>query len=514
MKKLLLLLITLAFGICPDALWAQSTWEITNPVLPGDRPDPTVIKINGEYWATSTSNEWSPLFAILKSKDLLHWEQVGFAFPDGAPEWASNNFWAPELSYDEAQQKVYLYYTGRDKKTGRLSCAAAVADSPMGPFKDLGPLVAQEPGSIDAFAMRDADGKLYLLWKEDGNSMGYPTIMWAQEISEDRTHLKGEMHELFYNDTPWEEGLVEGICVFRKHGYFYALYSAASCCDKNCNYKTGVARSKSLLGPWEKYDKNPILIDNADWRCPGHGTVVEREGKEYYLYHAYNRAGSVYVGREGILEELQWTADGWPYFKNDATYDRKNTSLDFVDTFQGHRLLPVWQWRVTQDIRYTTGKDGLNLQASTENRDLGSLLVQPIKTLNFSVTATIDAARSSAATGIALIGGANNGFGAPLAGIGISVSDGKVQSWKTIDGNTTILHTSPIKISARTLIRMTVKEGYKLTFEYLDSGKWKELSTGIDASPYVPWGMGYRIGLCAKGTTETSACFKQVEISH
>ena len=72
---------------------------------------------------------------IFKSKDLVNWELVNYVFPDGAPDWALNNFWAPELSYDEKQGKVYLYYTARDKRTKRLSCAAAVADSPMGGSK-------------------------------------------------------------------------------------------------------------------------------------------------------------------------------------------------------------------------------------------------------------------------------------------------------------------------------------------------------------------------------------------
>lgn len=90
----------------------------------------------------------------------------------------------------------------------------------MGRFKDLGPLVAQEPGSIDAFAARDEKGKLYLIWKEDGNSMGLPTNIWAQEMAEDRTRLIGEMTSLFCNDTPWEEGLVEGVCVFKSRIIF------------------------------------------------------------------------------------------------------------------------------------------------------------------------------------------------------------------------------------------------------------------------------------------------------
>ena len=121
-------------SFCLVGLWAKEDIRIINPVLPGDRPDPSIIKIDGVYWAAATSNEWSPLFPIFKSKDMQNWELVNYVFPGGAPEWALNNFWAPELSYDEKQKKVYLYYTARVKSSNRLACAVAVADSPMGEF--------------------------------------------------------------------------------------------------------------------------------------------------------------------------------------------------------------------------------------------------------------------------------------------------------------------------------------------------------------------------------------------
>lgn len=488
--------------------------RIVNPVIPGDHPDPSVVEINGEYWASATSNEWSPLFPIYKSTDLENWELVNYVFPGGAPEWARNNFWAPEISYDEKQGKVYIYYTARDKKSNRLSCAAAVADSPMGEFRDLGPLVAQEPGSIDAYATRDENGKLYLVWKEDGNSMGRPTYMWAQEMAEDRTRLLGQPVKLFRNDTPWEEGLVEGACVFRRNGYFYMLYSAASCCDIECNYKTGVARAKSLLGPWEKYDRNPILVNNPEWKCPGHGTVIQKDGKDYYLYHAYNTSSSVYVGRQVLLEELCWSDDGWPYFKNDAVYNRANTSLDYASSFDGENIDPVWQWRVTQDIDYSTGKDGLILGASHENRDLGTLLVQSVKALDFTLTATVDNRKSDAAAGIGIIGGIDNSFGAPLAGIGISVTRDKAFVWKNVDGKIEIIAESPVKKSKDTRLRMTVHGGFMLGFEVFNKNKWVTVASGIDASPYVPWGMAFRIGLCARGEDGSSVNYRKIELQH
>lgn len=490
-------------------------WEILNPVLPGDRPDPTVIKIGDTYWASATSNEWAPLFPIFKSKDLLTWELVTYVFPDGAPDWARNNFWAPELSYDEAQNRIYAYYTARDKVSNRLSIAVASAAGPEGPYTDHGPLVAQESGSIDAFEMRDKDGKLYVLWKEDGNSRGLPTPMWAQEINEERTQLIGEMHELFRNDVAWEGGLVEGIAVFLKDDYFYATYSAGVCCDRECNYKTGVARAESLLGPWEKYAHNPVLKDNETWQCAGHGTVIEKDGDYYLLYHAYSAAGSVYVGREGVLEKINWEG-GWPVFANNATSNHSRETLNFADDFKTG-LNPLWQWRVTQDIQYHTNEEGLFLGASRENGDIGSLLVQPTRSPNYGITVTIDPENSGekAEGGIALVGAAHNGFGAPIAAMGISVGDNNIKVWQTIDGTTEVLGNVAIADKNDPIdLKMQVSEGHIITFSYKTDNTWNTLISEQDADLLVPWGMGYRLGLVAKGNPAEAVNFNRIELNN
>lgn len=523
-KKALYLLIALYLGcisctsqaVKQEQTQTMTRDEVVNPVLPGDRPDPTVIKIGDTYWASATSNEWSPLFPIFKSSDLINWELVTYVFPEGAPEWAVNNFWAPELSYDEEQNKVYAYYTARDKKSSRLSVAVASADSPEGPFTDHGPLVAQKLGSIDAFEVRDKDDKLYVVWKEDGNSKGQPTPMWAQQINEERTALMGERHELFRNDQEWEGHLVEGISIFREGDYFYATYSAGACCETTCNYKAGVARAKNLLGPWEKYDNNPVLTDNEDWKCMGHGTVVEKEGDYYLLYHAYSREGSVYVGREGVLEKIVWTEDGWPTFNNNATYNRPKASIDYVEDFQDG-LDPVWQWRVTQDIKYKTGEQGLLLGASRENNDLGSLLVQPSKSPDYEMIATVDVSNTGeqAEGGLALVGAAHNGFGAPIAAMGISAEKGNVKVWQTIEGKTEIFSEATLEDTAEMVeLRMEVTDGHKISFSWNNGESWNPLTDNNDASHLVPWGMGFRLGLVAKGAPSQTVNIRQVKLKN
>ena len=492
---------TVAFGCTNSRPTGDGVEAITiaNPVLPGDHPDPTVIKIGDTYWASATSNEWGPLFPIYKSTDLVNWEQVSYAFAD-LPEWARNNFWAPELAYDEAQGKVYLYYTARDKSTGRLAVAVASAPTPEGPYTDHGPLVSQELGSIDGYEVKD-NGKIYLLWKEDGNSKGQPTPMWAQEINAERTALVGEMHELFRNDEEWEGRLVEGISVFHHNDYYYATYSAGACCEVSCNYKTGVARAKQLLGPWEKYDQNPVLVDNDDWKCAGHGTVVKHGSDFYYLYHAYNQAGSVYVGREGVLEKINWTADGWPIFANDASYDREASSTDYTDQF--NTMAQVWRWRVNQPVAASVGSDGLLLTASQGNDGIGSLLVQPITSINYEVTARVAVKTTNEQTGasITMVGGANNRFGAPIAGIGIGVFGSEVKAWRIAKDDAQVLQTYDLDATQDTVtLKMTVSDGHVVGFSWQEgAGDWKTAVDAYDAGPLVPWGMGFRVGLAAQG---------------
>ena len=490
---------------------------ILNPVLPGDYPNPTVIKVKDCYYASATSNEWSPLFPIFKSYDLENWELISYVFPGGAPDWADKNFWSPELVYDQEQDKTYVYYTARDKRTNKMSIAVASADSPEKPFTDHGPIVSQEVGSIDAFEMKDKEGRVYLIWKEDGSSVGLPTPILAQQINSERNQLIGEPVELIRNDKVWEDDLVEGVCLFRRDDYFYMFYSSGNCCDKECNYKVGVARSKKLLGPWEKFENNPILRANVDWKCPGQGAVVTKDDDQYLLYHAYSREGSVYVGRQGVLEKVLWQKEGWPYFNNAQALNRPKENLNFYDDFKDALDL-IWQWRVTQNIAYATGEDGLMLGASTENNELGTLLVQPMKSTHYEFFATVDVGNSGLDSegGICIIGAVNNNFYAPLAGIGISAGHDLIKVWKTNDAKTSILHVMPVEKVGDDIInlKMEVIDGHLINFFVKIDNNWEMLIESVDASPYVPWGMGYRLGLVAKGKNNEFVNIKSVRVTN
>jgi beta-xylosidase len=159
----------------------------------------------------------------------------------------------------------------------------------------------------------------------------------------------GERRELFRNDARWEGQLVEGPFVLRRNGWLYLFYSGAGCCGLKCNYALGVARARRLLGPWEKYAGNPILAANSEWKCPGHGSIVEdASGRTFLLYHGYDPSAFIWVGRQGLLDEVTWSADGWPAINGGkgpgAAAHRKPAA--YVDEFDA--LSPELQWPASQ----------------------------------------------------------------------------------------------------------------------------------------------------------------------
>lgn len=56
------------FGLALQ-LVAQEQHYFMNPVIRGDMPDPSIIRIDDTYYATGTSSEWAPFYPVFTSKD-------------------------------------------------------------------------------------------------------------------------------------------------------------------------------------------------------------------------------------------------------------------------------------------------------------------------------------------------------------------------------------------------------------------------------------------------------------
>jgi xylan 1,4-beta-xylosidase len=472
-------------------------------VMPGDYPDPSVVKIGDFYWASATTSNWGPVFPLLSSSDLVHWKLRSVVF-EQPPTWADYYFWAPEITYDRG--KVFVYYSAH-KKGGNLCLSVATADKPEGPYRDLGPVVCQEAGSIDAFPMRDDKGKLYLVWKEDGNSVEQPTPIWLSEMKEDRTGLIGEKKELFRNDKPWEANLVEGVSMIRNGGYIYAFYAAAGCCGPGCTYATGVARSRSLEGPWEKYDKNPILVADEKWICPGHGTPIEKDGRFYFLYHAYSKESGVYAGRQGMLREFTFTDDGWVEFEESQSYANVYAKSEFRDNFKDRQPNLSWQWPVLNKPKYETNGGSLVIHAL--GRDTVAFLGQKTLDADYSAHTVLSVAKTQGESGLGVYGDEDNL-------VAVSLVENAIKIWKKQGGKESLLQEQPVNVGRTVCLQLIATEGYKLTFAYSEDGKkWKNLNSApVDGSFLPPWDRAVRVGIFSKGVKGQKAVFENFILYH
>src|SRR5574344_1941923 len=70
-------LLTLVFGCCPNAFSAK---KATNPLIFADVPDISLIRVGKTFYMSSTTMHMNPGVPIMKSKDLVNWELVSYAY--------------------------------------------------------------------------------------------------------------------------------------------------------------------------------------------------------------------------------------------------------------------------------------------------------------------------------------------------------------------------------------------------------------------------------------------------
>lgn len=504
-------------ALCLHARFAGAEVLYKNPVIAGDHPDPSIIRVGKDYWATCTSSAWGPLFPLLHSTDLVNWEQTGGVLAQ-RPDWATGDFWAPEIS--EFNGKFFVYYTAR-QRDGRLAVAVATAKKPSGPYLDHGPLIAQPAGSIDPMPFTDTNGVRYLLWKEDGNSQQKPTPIWAQRLNDDGTKLIGEPKELIRNDARWEGGVVEGPFVLHRSGWFYLFYSGNGCCGNDCTYALGVARSHSLLGPWEKNPANPILDGNATWKCPGHGSIVtDQSGRCWFLYHAYSTGGTIFTGREALLDEVTFGADGWPVINGGKGPSvsavspfgvaQRKTEMSFTDDFTEEKLQADWQWPQQRqpDFHLKNGRLLLAAHGGSTNF-LAAVLARSTTATDYVATTVVETKnlKPGGAAGLCVFGDLDNA-------VGLAVSPEKIITWRRDRGTARrLLEQDRIK-GEKIFLRLTVRQGFRIQFSASSDGvKWISLGEPSEAKELPPWDRSVRVALTVGGAPDAEGAFDSFAIA-
>ena len=276
----------------------------------------------GRYYIYSTTDGmdgWGGwYYTVFSSDDLLNWRYDGVALDlRSQSPWADGNAWAPAIEEKliDGQYKYFLYFSGNPRTGGGKQIGVAVADSPAGPFTDIGhPIVTDSPvgygQQIDVDVFTDpVSGKSYLYW---GN--GY---MAGAELNKDMLSIKprtlrvmtpegGTLQDYAYREAPY---------VFYRNGLYYFMWSVDD--TGAANYHVAYGTSRSPLGPIEVAADPIVIIQDPAQQIYGtaHNSILQIPGSDkwYIIYHRINRnyiSNGPGTHREVCIDRMEFNDDG------------------------------------------------------------------------------------------------------------------------------------------------------------------------------------------------------------
>ncbi len=339
------------------------TVTVTNPVLRGFHPDPSILRVGQDYYLATSTFQWYPGVAIYHSRDLVNWRPAAqplshTALLDMRGNADSGGIWAPALSHDG--QRFHLIYT--DVKSWGVQEVfkdshnyLATAESIEGPWS--GPVYLNSSGfDPSLFHDVDGDGRKWLVnmvWDHRAGRNPFAGIVLQQYCPQEE-RLVGPRTRIFGGTAL---GVTEAPHLYRKDGWYYLVTAEGG---TSYEHAVTVARSRTITGPYEVHPDNPVLTAADAPALPlqkaGHASFTDTPDGQWLLAHLCGRPlterGACPLGRETALQAVVWDADGWPRLAAGGHHPQRHATLPALaphpwptpperDTFAGE-LRPEW----------------------------------------------------------------------------------------------------------------------------------------------------------------------------
>jgi beta-xylosidase len=478
-----------------------------NPLIWADVPDPAVIRVGSTYYMSSTTMHMSPGLPIMRSRDLVTWELLGYAYDelgdnevlnlqDGKSAYGRGS-WASSLRYHDG-----TYYASTfSASTGRTH-VFITRDIERGPWEH----VSFSPALHDHSLFFDDDGRVYMVH-------GSGDIRLTELTADAAGILPGGVDRVIVPGASVVAGSdialpAEGSHLRKIDGRYYLM---------NITWPKGgmrtqiIHRAEHITGP---YEGRVALQDKG---IAQGGLIDTPEGKWYALLFR----DSASVGRIPYLVPVRWV-DGWPVLGSDG---RAPSTLDILVRGQGlgnlvasdeferspgeAPLLPAWQWNHNPDDAFwsmTAQSGALRLTTGRVDPDL----VQARNTLTQRTFGPVSAA--STAVDVSQM---RNGDRAGLAvlqrryGFAGVMMDGGVRSIAMLSAESDtpkVIERVPLEA---TRVHLKIEcdfrdQADKAYFYYsLDGASWTAIGQRLQMSYTLPEHfMGYRFALFNFATLE------------
>lgn len=347
----LLFLINSAFAQTKKTIkWGDwKTWgdqgdgTYKNPILPADYSDLDCIRVGDDYYAVSSTFQYSPGFVILHSKDLVNWKIISHAVNDISkisPEmnWDKMNtygrgIWAGAIRYHD--NKFWIYFGDPDK--GYFMSTAPKAEGPWEPVHQV--LAAK--GWDDGCPFWDEDGQGYFIGTNFAD--GYKIHLF--KITPDGKSLIKESDKVIYQSKGSEANKL-----FKIKDTYYHFFSEV----KSSGRVVMMERSKNIYGPYE--GPKQLSYAQKEYHEPNQGGIVQTQKGDWFFLTHHGSSGD-WSGRNMSLLPVNWV-DDWPilgkpdsakigimFWEGQKPIQGQEKSIPQTsDDFNSEQLSPQWEW--------------------------------------------------------------------------------------------------------------------------------------------------------------------------
>ena len=279
-----------------------------NPIICGFAADPSICRVDDDYYMVHSTFEYLPGLPILHSQDLVNWEIIGHAIHRAEQMQfsglnCSEGLFAPTIRFHGGTFYVVCTNVSMD---GNFYVTAT---NPAGPWSD--PIWVKQ-GGIDPSLFFDTEGKVYFTsngWEdEDGHTVEF---IQQSEIDITTGELLTDPVRICYG--------TGSRCLEAPHLYHIKDWYYLVCAEggNDLRHMVTVFRSKSPWGPFESHPDNPVLTARDEitptLSAVGHADLFEDKYGQYWMvFLCYRTVGRYHhLGRETGMVPIDWR-DGWP----------------------------------------------------------------------------------------------------------------------------------------------------------------------------------------------------------
>lgn len=372
MRKIVLLI-----GLILMASTSLVAQKFPKVILSGDYPDPSIMRDGKDYYMTHSPFYYMPGFLIWHSQDLMNWEPVCRVMPE-----YDGSAMAPDLlKYGDT---FYIYYPAAG------TIWVIWAKDIKGPWSKP---VDLKVSGIDPGHIVDKQGNRYL-YVDKGE------VIRLTEDGLSTIGKKQKVYEGWLYPDKWD---TECMCLESPklnyhNGYYYLTSAQGGTAGPATSHMVVSARSKSIMGPWENSPYNPVVHTYSatdNWWSKGHGTLIDDvNGNWWIVYHAYAK-GYHTLGRQTLIEPIEWTADGWYRTKSTATSIKPDKQIkhgiELSDDFNEANLGLQWTfWKEYVPKALTFDNGTLWMKAKGRTPADGRLLLTTAEDKNYETQVEIN----------------------------------------------------------------------------------------------------------------------------